>query len=178
MATARHARYKRAMQTTSFPRLVLSVIAIVSGGALATAFVAQYGFDLWPCLLCYQQRIPYLIALVFACLALVPGVDPMVRRHVVFLCVLLFAGNTALAFFHAGVEYKWWPGLDACGGALRDLNVSDLAAALSKPAPPGCDEAAIRVFGLSMAGGNVIVCGAMTAFCLWAALQKPWWATP
>ena len=41
MATARPARYKRAMQTASFPRLVLSVIAIVSGGALVTAFIAQ-----------------------------------------------------------------------------------------------------------------------------------------
>jgi disulfide bond formation protein DsbB len=156
----------------------LSVIAVVSGGALATAFIAQYGFDLWPCLLCYEQRIPYLIAFVVAAWATIPGVDPVARRHAVFLCVLLFAGNTALAAFHAGVEYKWWPGLDACGGALRDLNVSDLAAALSKPAPPGCDEAAIRVFGISMAGGNVIVCGVMTLFCLWAALQKPRWATP
>jgi disulfide bond formation protein DsbB len=143
------------------------------------AFVAQYGFDLWPCLLCYEQRIPYLIAFVVACFALVPGVDPAARRHIVFLCVLLFAGNAGLAAFHAGVEYKWWPGLDACGGALRDITVEDLAAALSKPAAqPGCDEAAIRVFGISMAGGNVIVCEAMAAFCLWAALQKPRWATP
>ena len=178
MATARTARYNRAMQSASFPRLTLGFIAVVSGGALASAFIAQYGFDLWPCLLCYMQRIPYLIAFVFAGLALAPGVDPMVRRHVVFLCVLLFAGNTGLAFFHAGVEYKWWPGLDACGGALRDLNVSDLAAALSKPAPPGCEDAAIRVFGISMAGGNVILCGAMTIFSLWAALQKPRWNTP
>ena len=177
MATARAARYKRAMQSASFPRSVLAFVAIVSGGALVTAFIAQYGFDLWPCLLCYEQRIPYLVAFVVAAWAAIPGVDSSARRHAMFLCVLLFAANAALAAFHAGVEYKWWPGLDACGGALRDLNVNDLAAALSKPAQPGCDEAAIRVFGISMAGGNVIVCGAMAIFCLWAALQKPRWTS-
>ena len=167
------------MTNEQFPRLVLAGIALVSGGALAVALIAQYGFDLWPCLLCYKQRIPYLIAFVAAALATVPRFDPTARRHIVFLCVLLFAANTALAAFHAGVEYKWWPGLDACGGALRDISVNDLAAALSGPSKtPGCDEAAIRVFGISMAGGNVILCGLLTAFCLWAALQKPRWTTP
>ena len=109
MATWLAHRYKQAMLSAPFPRLVLGTIAAVSGGALALAFIAQYGFDLWPCLLCYQQRIPYLVAFVVAALALLPGVDPKARRHTVFLCVLLFAGMTAYdtqriknTYFYAG----------------------------------------------------------------------------
>lgn len=163
------------MRHIAFPRLILGLAALLSGGALAMAFIAQYGFDLWPCLLCYWQRLPYLIAFVFASLALVPGFDPMVRRHVVFFCALVFAANAALAGFHAGVEYHWWKGLDACGGALRPIDMNDLAAALNKPGGPGCDEAAFHLFGISMAGGNVILCGVLAIMCLWAALQKPRW---
>ena len=59
---------------------------------------------------------------------------------------------------------------------MREFDVNDLAAALSRPQVGGCEEAAIRVFGISMAGGNVIVCGFMGLATLWAALQKPRWA--
>ncbi|HEY9164284.1 MAG TPA: disulfide bond formation protein B, partial [Magnetovibrio sp.] len=41
--------------TRHFPAL----LAAVGAGALVMAYVAQYGFDLEPCILCLYQRIPY-----------------------------------------------------------------------------------------------------------------------
>lgn len=163
------------MERIAFPRLVAAAIALVSGTALALAFIAQYGFDLWPCLMCYWQRVPYALTFGLGLLALIPYAEPRALRGLAFFCATLFLANAALALFHAGVEYKWWPGLDSCGGVLRKFDVEDLAAALSKPQQGGCEDAAIRVFGISMAGGNVIVCGAMAVATFWAALQKPRW---
>ncbi len=167
--------YNGDMDRIAFPRLVAAGIALVSGTALALAFIAQYGFDLWPCLLCYWQRVPYALTLGLGLLALLPYADPKALRGLAFLCAALFLANAGLAFFHAGVEYKWWPGLASCGGIVRNFDINDLAAALSKPQTGGCEEAALRVFGISMAGGNVIVCGFTAVAVFWAALQKPRW---
>ena len=169
------ARYNCSMQTFAFPRLIAAGIAVISGTALGLAFLAQYGFDLWPCQMCYWQRVPYALTLVFGLLALLPAADPKALRHIVFLCALIFAGNAVLAAFHAGVEYHWWEGPKSCGGALRNFDINDITAALNKPHIGGCDQAAFRLFGISMAGGNVIVCGLAAVACLWSALQKPRW---
>jgi len=50
---------------------VMAGIALASFGALAVAYVAQYGFDLWPCQLCWVQRTPYVGTLLIGGLALV-----------------------------------------------------------------------------------------------------------
>jgi disulfide bond formation protein DsbB len=96
--------------------------------------------------------VPYAATLVFGLLALLPGVDAKALRHAVVLCAALFAANAAPA---------------------RNIDMSDIAKALTRPLRGGCDEAAFRLFGISMAGGNVIVCGLLAAFCLWAALRQP-----
>jgi disulfide bond formation protein DsbB len=166
------------MERLTFPRAVLGGVAIASAGALGLAFLAQYGFDLWPCQMCYWQRVPYALTLGVGLLALMPGVDPTARRHSAFLCALLFAVNAGLGGFHAGVEYHWWQGPASCGAAARTFDLQDLAAALNKPGGAGCDEAAFRLFGVSMAGGNFIVDGLLAAGCLWAALQKRRWSAP
>src|SRR5437879_3295386 len=93
VATRGVPRYNQVMVRFGFPQIILGGAALASAAALGLAFLAQYGFDLWPCQLCYWQRVPYALVFGFASLALLPGVDPKARRHVVFLCVLLFAAN-------------------------------------------------------------------------------------
>ena len=36
------------------------------------ALVAQYGFDLWPCTICYWQRVPYGFTIFMVVLAAMP----------------------------------------------------------------------------------------------------------
>lgn len=170
------AGYKQRMTHASFPRLTAGAIALISGTALALAFIAQYGFDMCPCTLCYMQRVPYALTFGLGLLCLAPGVDTKMMRHAIMLCALIYAGNAMLAAFHAGVEYKWWPGLNTCGGARCKIDTSDLLSALSKPARGGCETPAFTLFGISMAGGNVIVCTLMTFVLGWAAAQKSRWS--
>ena len=70
---------------------------------------------------------------------------------------LVFATGAVIAARHAGAEWKWWPGPTTCSGAGGSgASAAGLANLLSgaKVAPPRCDEAAWRMFGLSMAGYN------------------------
>lgn len=157
------------------PFLAMALIAAASAGALGLALIAQFGFALWPCNLCYAQRVPYALALVFALIALTPAVDGQERRKVALLCAGLFLFNAAFAFYHVGVEERWWLGPTECVGGVKTYSLEDLATALTQTGRTGCDEAAFRLFGISMAGYNVIACAILAAGLVWAAVQKTWW---
>src|SRR6185369_15316291 len=103
-----------------------------SAAILGTAYVAQFGFGLMPCELCYTQRPPYALTFVFAVLALMPAVDSKSRRLVVLHCAGLFAIVAGLALYHAGVEWHWWQGPTASTGTGAKIDFSNLAAALQK----------------------------------------------
>jgi disulfide bond formation protein DsbB len=149
-----------ALRLLRSPALVLGGVAAFSALALAGAHTAEHAFGLAPCILCLYQRAPFWAALAFAALGL--AVRPAARLAVA-ACAVLFAGNAALAFYHAGVEQGWWASaLEACalpGGV-------PLAEALAAPAVP-CDVIpwADPVVGWSMAAWNVVACGVAAAGC-------------
>ncbi|MCW8835577.1 MAG: disulfide bond formation protein B [Rhodospirillales bacterium] len=145
-------------------------VLVLCGGALVTAYVAEYGFGLDPCVLCLYQRIPYAIAGAIAGAALALGLRGPILGKVMILCALCFVGESGLAFYHVGVEQHWWQGTAACGGAIgTGLSAAELKAALLAAPPIRCDEIAWKVFGLSITVYNVAVGAAMTVFCLAAA---------
>ena len=82
----------------------------------------------------------------------------------------LEADENGVAAYHAGVEWKWWPGPASCtgGGAV---NAGQLAAFMNgaKLAVPQCDQAAWRLLGISMAGYNVLLSLALAIGSLFAA---------
>lgn len=147
------------------------LILLASVAILATVFIAQYGFGLEPCELCLSQRVPYAVTILLSALALWLKLDDKKQRIVLGLCGLAFAVGTGLALYHAGVEYHWWAGPTACtAGKGTVTSVEDLAALLSKPINvPQCDQPAWVLFGISMAGYNVLASLALTVFSLTAA---------
>ncbi len=156
-------------------RLTLVFIASASVLILGAALVAQYGFGLMPCELCYAQRPPYALTFMLALLAMMPAVDPEQRRIVVLLCAAIFAVDAGIAGYHAGVEWKWWQGPTACTGNGAKIDFDNLAAALQKPAFVACDQPAVRVLGVSMAGYNFIAATVLTIAAAWAGTRFPWW---
>lgn len=158
--------------------LIMIAVAAASAGALALALIAQFGFDLWPCNLCHAQRVPYALALVASLIALVPGVGGAERRAVALLCVGLFLFNAGFAFYHVGVEEKWWLGPTECVGGIQSFSLNDLMTALTQTGRTGCDEAAFRLFGISMAGYNVVAGLALAGGLIVAARRQAWWTKP
>jgi disulfide bond formation protein DsbB len=159
-------------QNKSF--LTMALIAAASAVALGLAYIAQYGFALWPCNLCWGQRAPYALALVFALISMSSAVDDETRRKVALLCAALFFFNAAFAFYHVGVEQTWWLGPTECVGRPQAFSTQDLMSALTQTGRTGCDEVAFSLFGISMAGYNVIACLILGVGLVWAS-TRAWW---
>jgi LPXTG-motif cell wall-anchored protein len=132
--------------------------AIAAAAMLAIAHASQTFGHLAPCELCLKQRDVYWAALLVGILGwrlelALPG-----RRFGPIFSLLLavvFLYQAGLAGYHAGVEWKWWPGPQSCTGQGR-ASAADIAALLQGAAirGPSCDVAAWRGLGLSMAGWN------------------------
>ena len=130
--------------------------------AIAHAFETFGG--LMPCTLCLKQREAYWTVMAVAALTLVLGRFPWSLRFRPWLNALLgliFLYGMGLAIYHAGAEWKWWPGPTTCasGGGGQGATTAQLQALLdgAKVSAPACDKAAWVFLGLSMAGWNAII---------------------
>src|SRR5690348_15151573 len=158
----------------------LATLLVTAGaiGALAVAFIAQYGFGLEPCTVCYWQRWPYAMTGLLGVLALMPAVGPRERRVVLMHLALLLAIDAGIALYHVGVEQHWqpWlPGPTGCTGGVGAISINDLAAALNKPSHPSCDTPAFTLGGISLAGFNFILALGLTAIASIAVAKRDWW---
>jgi len=139
--------------------LVLAASVIVLGSALAS----QYIGGLRPCILCLYQRVPYAAVIALTALALLaPAVGrplrPALVRRILALCAVIFLVGAGIAAFHVGVEQGWWTGTETCSGPdLNAMSPSQLRAHLMQAPIVRCDEVAWALFGISMAGYNVLV---------------------
>lgn len=132
------------------------LVAILAAAAPLFARGSETWFDLVPCELCLWQRWPY-----WAAAALALAAHFVARRKLLWAAGAACLVSAAVAGFHVGVEFGWWPSpLAGCaaptaGGAMTvDQMMASLAAAPTKP----CDEPVWLIPGvpLSMAALNLI----------------------
>jgi disulfide bond formation protein DsbB len=150
------------------------VIAVVGAATILGAWFFQYGLGLKPCPLCLEQRYPYYFAIPLAALILL-GVSAGASRKVLLAALFVIAAgmlwNAGLAGYHAGIEWKWWPGPQDCSGPIDSLgSANDLLRQLESINVVRCDEAAWRFLGLSLAGYNVLISLALAAVAIWGLL--------
>jgi len=162
------------MMTEKADKIVLSILLLASIGALATAFTAQYVFDLEPCILCKYQRIPYFAVILFAGIGMYTEMaDQAGTLKVVGVIFLLGA---ALAFYHSGVEQHWWEAATSCGSSGGEALTSfkNFVGQLMTKMPKRCDEIDWTLFGLSMTVYNTVASIGLTAVSFFgtAVLKK------
>jgi disulfide bond formation protein DsbB len=156
-----------------WPVLAFAASAFMLGAAHAFETFGK----LAPCLLCLKQREVYWVVGTVALVAVVlsrTAWAARLRRPLILLLGVGFLYGAGLAAYHAGAEWKWWPGPAACaagGGASADDLVAMLKGA--KIAAPSCDKAVWVFLGLSMAGWNAVVSLALALASFAAALTKP-----
>src|SRR5216684_4275655 len=160
----------RGMQALTRSRPGVAAAVLVAAGGAATilgAYYFQYVMGLQPCPLCLEQRIAYYVSIPLAIVVAVAAGRDASRSVVVAglgVIALTMLFNSGFALFHAGVEWKWWPGPQECSGPLTDLSAGgDLLSSLTNLTIVRCDEAAWRFLGLSLAGYDVLISLALAA---------------
>lgn len=150
-------------------------VLIAAGGSAATlaaAFAFQYLGGLAPCQLCLWQRWPHAAAIAIGALALFLARGAL-GRVLPLVGALAALSSGVIGAFHVGVEQKWWEGLASCtAGSISGISTADL---LNPDVEVGavvrCDEIAWSMFGLSMAGWNVVL-SALLAMVWIAAYRR------
>jgi disulfide bond formation protein DsbB len=141
-------------------------------GVIVTALAFEHVGGLAPCPLCLMQRYAYYAAIpiLFVAMAVVSEM-PRLAAAMFAVVALAFLSNAALGVYHAGAEWKFWPGPDTCGAAQAlPTNATDLLSGLAQTHVIRCDEPAWVFAGLSMAGWNVVVSLVVFALALRAAV--------
>jgi len=140
-----------------------AALAIFALGAatLLGAWYFEYVVKLAPCPLCLEERLPYHIVIPLSALLAIAALAraPRALITVGFLAILIvMLCGAALGAYHAGVEWRWWPGPTDCSGPLTDFTTKGpLLNQLQSIRIVRCDEAAWRFLGISLAGYNVLV---------------------
>ncbi len=144
------------LQTTRFIAFVLFVI-------IAGAWIFEWaGYP--PCELCLMQRWAYYVGVPFA--TFMAMARPTWLKWGLLALALVLAANAVFGVFHAGVEWKWWAGPASCSAGTISEGLPDL----TKPGVM-CNEAALRILGLSLAGWNAIISGTLAMLAL-RAIRK------
>jgi disulfide bond formation protein DsbB len=151
------------------PRHAVLVILFVASVTIAAAWAFQVIGGYAPCPLCLQQRWPYYAIIPLAIILLwASGRESLLRAGLLLIALIMFAG-AGLAAYHAGIEWRWWQGPQACsGGAGLTGTLPDL----SNLGVVRCDEAALRILGLSLAGWNALISLLIAGLALAAAGRR------
>lgn len=150
---------------------------LVAAAMLATAHAFETFGGYAPCTLCLRQREVYWVVLgaglAFMVLVRTPG-GPRWRGLTCWVLALLFLVSCGVATYHAGAEWKFWPGPQACASGGGGVSAADLSAFLAgaKVRPPACDEAPWVFAGLSMAGWNALISLILAVLSVLAAVRE------
>ena len=90
-------------------------------------------------------------------------------RILLVLIALAFLANAAAGIYHAGIEWKWWPGPGECSGAF-ELQWGE-GGIVDTPVIR-CDEASWRFLGLSFAGWNAAVSALLACVAAYGATRR------
>ena len=150
--------------------LVLFAAAVVIATALAFERFGGYS----PCPLCLQQRYAYYagVPALFLALVLLSAGYVRVAAALFLLVAAAFLANAGLGTYHAGAEWKFWPGPDTCGGSQAlSTGAGGLFKDLATTRVIRCDEAPWHFLGLSFAGWNVVASLALAAGAAFSAVK-------
>lgn len=156
---------------------VLIIAFAASGLLLLGAHLFEWFGGLVPCVLCLDQREAHWTALAVAAAGLIIAQifkSKLGAGAAVGAAALVYAVSTGLAFYHTGVEYKFWPGPAICAAGPSDgIDLESLNQALDHRADaPSCEDVQWRFLGVSMAGYNLLISAGLFALTLFAAVGE------
>jgi len=160
---------------TQAPRPMMfycGVVFVVALATILTVLAFEHFGGYAPCELCLKERYAYYFAVPATLVAWFAASYRMsgAARILLVLVALAFMCNAALAVYHAGAEWKWWPGPSTCGGGF-DLTWGQ-GGIVDTPVIR-CDEAAGRFLWLSFAGWDAVVSAFLAVVAAYGATRRP-----
>ncbi|MGN6488521.1 MAG: disulfide bond formation protein B [Devosia sp.] len=140
-------------------RLLAGLAFLLGLAAILGAWGSELFGGLVPCELCLEQRLAYYWGLPVLALVLILW-NRLPRAALLaglLVAAAIFAWGTYMGTYHAGVEWRFWPGPTACTGTGGDVSFSDLTNLNAAPRVVPCDVVQFRFLGLSLAGYNALV---------------------
>lgn len=166
-------RVQRSVAQPSFPALAIAALGLV---LLAGAYAFEYLGGIKPCALCLEQRTPWMILILAgggvagARAVAAPG---RVVQGLFAVVALVALYGAYLGFYHAGIEYGFWPGPAECsGGGLELPAEGGVFDGISSSEVVLCDTVAWSLLGISLAGFNFLFSLVAVALAVMGALRE------
>jgi disulfide bond formation protein DsbB len=158
------------------PALIAAIaIAGIAAATIAGAWFFQLVLDIVPCPMCLEQRWAYYAIIPLAALIAI-GAKAGAPRGVLLVGLALIAlaalCNAGYGAYHAGVEWKFWPGPSSCTGPGINLGGGSLLDQLDKVKVIPCDVVQWRLLGISLAGYNALISLLMAAIAAWGIARS------
>jgi disulfide bond formation protein DsbB len=144
----------------SYKKLLI-ILGLASISALLGAYIAEFVFNLQPCILCLYQRKPFFAIIALTILAIFIFKNEKYHKLAFFACLLALSINIIIASYHVGVEQKIFQGPTSCSTSQNLNDITDLVElekALKAANTVKCSEPAFTFLTISMAGWNVVYC--------------------
>jgi disulfide bond formation protein DsbB len=160
------------MGRTGSPALIAALaVLVIAAATIAGAWYFQLVLGLQPCPMCLEQRYAYYLAIPLAALTALAARQNAPRGLVAggfaILALATFA-NAVFGAYHAGVEWKFWPGPADCTGPVGNLgNAGTLLDRLDTVKVVMCDQVQWSFLGISLAGYNALISLLMAAIAMW-----------
>ena len=135
---------------------IFKISFIISSLMLLSALYLEYFHGALPCDLCITQRwfhgaiIGYSFIII-----LIINKTLISNKLLVIVGAILWLSSSLAGLYHFGIEMNFWTGPDGCSSNI-DFSKDTLTYLLNK-SPIKCDEVMFEIFGLSLAGWNVLV---------------------
>ena len=101
-------------------QIIIAIAAII----LLAALILQYQFNFTPCLICYYQRIPYILMIFCALLGCFVTDKKQLCRFITYIILMLIIVNAFLSLYHVGIEQGYITNIISC--TTNDYNINSI----------------------------------------------------
>lgn len=148
------------------------LIGLFGVAMIIGVYFFEYVVGVLPCEMCYWQRWPHMAAIVTSLgatgLYAARIIDRSSLALLLWVTLAILAVSVGVGIWQAGLEWRWWRGPETCSGPRFELS-----ATMNLNAPvQSCEDPGWRMFGLSLAGYNVLCTGTVIVLSALLLLKK------
>jgi disulfide bond formation protein DsbB len=147
----------------------LFVIFIASIGIILIGYGFEFIGGLYYCSLCLYQRYIYFSTAVLPIIGLMRS---QARIFILWLCGFIFILGGVIALYQVGTEFNFLNLPQICKVDQHAETIKELQTQLLYRQPVPCNKAPWELFGISIAGYNVISSLLLSIFSFYVATRK------